>query len=321
MQAVITGGAGFVGSHLAEELLRRGQHVCVIDDLSTGQLTNLSHLQADNRLSTIIGDVRDEALISNAFKDAEVIYHLSATVGVHLAMQEPVRTLQNNIGGAQVVFREAARKGAKVVFTSTSEVYGNLDHTPAQEDWPIVLLSPISPRWAYACSKATGEHLAFAYSREQQLKVIVVRLFNTIGPRQTGLHGMVVPRFVKSALRGEPLMVYGDGFQTRTFAGVRDVTSALADLAENDQAFGRVFNIGGTAEISIGALANLIKNLTRSCSEIRFVPYAAAYGCDFDDTPRRIPDLTNLNKMIACAERYTLREMLEEIIAYEWANL
>lgn len=315
MKALITGGAGFIGSHLAELLLNRGDTVVAIDDLSTGAMENISHLKGHPRFHYHIDSLVNRPLIAELVDDCDLVFHLAAAVGVQLIVQSPVRTITTNISGTEVVLQMAAKKRRKVLLTSTSEVYGKRTEVPFREDDDLLLGPPTKRRWSYACSKAVDEFLAMAYAEEHQVPVIIVRLFNTVGPRQTGRYGMVIPRFVEAALAGTPIYVYGDGSQSRCFAYVGDVVRILAGLADLPQAVGEIINVGTDEETTIEALARQVKALTGSLSEIVSVPYDVAYGHDFEDMQRRVPDLTKLNRLLADRPRTGLHEILVSVIA------
>ncbi|MCX7626705.1 MAG: GDP-mannose 4,6-dehydratase [Candidatus Sumerlaeaceae bacterium] len=307
---LVTGGAGFIGSHLVEALLARGYEVTAIDDLSTGSIRNLDEARKHKRFSYYIDSVMNERLMAELIDRADMVYHLAAAVGVRLIVEKPVHTIETNIRGTEIVLELAARKRKTVLITSTSEVYGKSSKVPFNENDDLVLGSTTRPRWAYACSKAIDEFLGLAYYREFGMPVVIVRLFNTVGPRQTGQYGMVVPRFVTQALKGEPLTVYGDGTQTRAFAYVGDVVEAMIALTENSLAYGQVFNIGNDKEISIAELAQLVIQRTASTSPIEYIPFEKAYDENFEDLQRRVPDLTKVRKLI----NYTPKVCIEEII-------
>lgn len=299
MRALITGGAGFIGSYLAETLLEKGWHVSIIDDLSTGSIRNIEHIKDHPHFKYTINTIMNSPLVAELVDWADCIYHLAATVGVRLIVESPVRTIETNIKGTEIVLEMAAKKGKKVLITSSSEVYGKSVHVPFREDDDLVFGSTTRARWSYACSKAIDEFLALAYFNERRLPVIIVRLFNTVGPRQTGAYGMVIPRFVNQALKGEPLTVYGDGSQTRTFTDVNDVIWALRRLMEESRACGNVFNIGGMTEITILDLAKRIIELSGSSSEISFIPFDKAYdNKNFEDMVRRVPDIQKARSII-----------------------
>jgi UDP-glucose 4-epimerase len=316
LRSLITGGAGFVGSHLAENLLHNGQDVFVLDDLSTGGIDNIEHLKGNPRFHYLIDSVHNEPIVAELVDRCDVIYHLAAAVGVKLIVESPVNTIETNVHGTEVVLKHASKKKKKVLITSTSEVYGKSNSVPFREDQDMVLGPTTKGRWSYACSKALDEFLAIAYWHEQHLPVVVVRLFNTVGPRQTGRYGMVIPTFVQQALAGHPITVYGDGQQSRAFGYVGDVVQALADLAQHPNAVGEVFNIGSSREITINELAQLIKKLTGSSSEIIHIPYDRAYEQGFEDMGRRVPDTSKIEKLIGYKPTVGLEDILERIIAH-----
>lgn len=313
-RSLITGGAGFVGSHLAEELLQRGEEVFVIDDLSTGRIDNIEPLKRNPKFHYLIDSVHKEPVLAELIDRCDIVYHLAAAVGVKLIVESPVNTIETNVHGTEVVLKLANKKKKKVLITSTSEVYGKSTSVPFCEDQDLVLGPTTKGRWSYACSKAIDEFLAIAYWHEQRLPVIIVRLFNTVGPRQTGRYGMVIPNFVQQALNNEPITVYGDGEQSRAFGYVGDVVRALADLARHPQAVGEVFNIGNTKEITINALAERIKQMTGSKSEIIRIPYDRAYEQGFEDMPRRVPDISKIQRLIGYQPTVELDEILERVI-------
>ena len=315
MRCLLTGGAGFVGSHLAEALLNQGQSVQVLDDLSTGSIENVLHLKERRGFEYVIDTVMNERLTAELVDRCDVVFHLAAAVGVKLIVEEPVRTIETNVHGTEVVLKHASKKQKLVVIFSTSEVYGKSTAVPFGEDADLVMGPTSKHRWAYACSKAIDEFLALAYWKEKKLPVIVVRLFNTVGPRQTGRYGMVIPNFVRQALTGDPLTVYGDGRQRRAFGYVGDVVGALIKLAQEPRAVGEVFNVGNPEEVSILDLAHRVKALTNSTSEIVFVPYDQAYEAGFEDMPRRVPDLTRIQQLIGYAPTVGLDEILQRVIA------
>jgi UDP-glucose 4-epimerase len=319
--AIVTGGAGFIGSHLCELLLSQGHKVVVIDDLSTGRLLNIEHLFQDLNFKFIQGTVCDEALMRDIIEPADCIYHLAAAVGVNLIVEKPVHTIETNIHGTEVVLSTANQFGKKVLITSTSEVYGKNEKVPFKEDDDTVLGSTKFSRWSYACSKAIDEFLALAYNRQYSLSVVIVRLFNTIGPRQTGRYGMVVPRFVDWALKDEPLMVYGSGKQSRSFTYVADVIAAMTALMANEKADGQVFNVGSKEEITMEALADKVIKKVGSKSVKKYIPYSEAYGEGFDDMQRRLPCLKKINKIIGYEPKVSLEQMLEHIIADKRAQI
>ena len=315
MKALLTGGAGFVGSHLAETLLDQQHSVQVLDDLSTGSIDNIHHFKNRPRFDYVIDTVMNERLTAELIDRCDVVFHLAAAVGVKLIVEEPVRTIETNVHGTEVMLKHASKKKKLVVIFSTSEVYGKSTAVPFREDTDLVMGPTSKHRWAYACSKAIDEFLALAYWKEQKLPVIIVRLFNTVGPRQTGRYGMVIPNFVRQALTGAPITVYGDGRQRRAFGYVGDVVVALIRLAQEPRAVGGVFNIGNPDEISILDLAHCVKALTNSTSDIVFIPYDQAYEAGFDDMPRRVPDLTRIQQLIGYAPTVGLDEILRRVIA------
>ena len=298
MRVLITGGAGFIGSHLADAYLERGDEVFVIDDLSTGSFENIAHLKQHPRFHYTIGSVNDQPILAELVDQCDAIFHLAAAVGVKLIVESPVKTIENNVHGTEVVLSLANKKKKKVLVASTSEVYGLSSEVPFHEDGNLVMGATTKGRWSYACSKAIDEFLAFAYWREKKLPTIIVRLFNTVGPRQTGQYGMVIPTLVKQALAGQPITVFGDGQQSRCFGYVGDVVDALIKLMDTEASVGQVFNIGSSEEVTILNLAKRIKELTNSKSEITFVPYDEAYEEGFEDMPRRVPDLSKIERVL-----------------------
>jgi UDP-glucose 4-epimerase len=317
MKALITGGAGFVGSHLAEALLARGDEVFVLDNLSTGSIENIEPLKPNPRFHYAIDSVTNEPVCAELIDRVDVIFHLAAAVGVRLIVESPVNTIETNVHGTEMVLKLANKKKKKVLLASTSEVYGKSNDVPFHEEADLVLGPTSKGRWSYACSKAIDEFLALAYFKEKRLPVVIVRLFNTVGPRQTGRYGMVVPNFVKQALLGHPLTVFGDGTQRRCFTYVSDVVDALVRLADQEGAVGQVFNIGNsTEEITILDLAMRVKERTRSKSEIVLVPYAEAYEEGFEDMPRRVPDTSKLTALIGYEPQVHLDEILDRVSAY-----
>jgi UDP-glucose 4-epimerase len=316
MRALITGGAGFIGSHLAEALLEQGHQVTVLDDLSTGSFDNIAHLKGRAGFRYTIDTVMNEPVLAELVDQCDVVYHLAAAVGVRLIVEAPVRTLETNVHGTEVVLKAAAKKQRLVVVASTSEVYGKSDAVPFREDGDIALGPTVKHRWAYACSKALDEFLALAYWKEKRLPVIIVRFFNTVGPRQTGRYGMVVPNFVRQALAGEPITVFGDGTQTRCFTYVGDVVGALTAIVTREAAYGNVYNVGNTEEISILGLAERVKALTKSTSPIVTIPYDQAYESGFEDMPRRVPELARIRALIGYEPRVALDEILRLVIEH-----
>lgn len=314
MRVFITGGAGFVGSHLVDALLQRGDEVFVLDNLSTGSIDNISQYKEHPRFHYTIDSVTNEPLLAEMIDTCDTVVHLAAAVGVKLIVEAPVHTIETNVHGTEVVLKHANKKKKLVVIASTSEVYGKSTAVPFNEETDLVLGPTVKHRWAYACSKLIDEFLALAYWKERKLPVIIVRLFNTVGPRQTGQYGMVIPNFVRQALAGRPITVFGDGTQSRSFTYVGDVVRAMVELIDEPAAIGQVFNIGNTSEISINALAEKVKALTGSSSDIVRIPYERAYEAGFEDMPRRVPDLTKLEKLIGYKPTVELDEILEKVI-------
>lgn len=314
MKTLITGGAGFIGSHLADACIARGDEVFVIDDFSTGTRQNLTQLDGHPRFHCTAGSVRDSDLVEELVDRCDVVYHLAAAVGVKLIVESPVRTIETNVRGTEVVLAAASRQRKRLLITSTSEVYGLSDQVPFREDGNLVMGATNKGRWSYACSKAIDEFLALAYFREKQLPVTIVRLFNTVGPRQTGRYGMVVPTLVQQAIAGQPLTVYGNGRQTRCFGYVGDVVKALLALMERPESAGEVFNIGSMEEVSITQLAERVLSLTGASSDITYVPYSEAYEEGFEDMPRRVPDTSKLKRLIGFAPRTSLDDILRAVI-------
>jgi UDP-glucose 4-epimerase len=316
MRALITGGAGFVGSHLADLLLGQGHEVFVLDNLSTGSIDNIAHLREHKRFHYTIDTVTNEPVLAELVDQADVIFHLAAAVGVKLIVEQPVHTIETNVKGTEVVLTHANKKKKLVLIASTSEVYGKSSAVPFSEEADLVMGSTTKHRWAYACSKAIDEFLALAYWKEKKLPVVIVRLFNTVGPRQTGQYGMVIPNFVRQALSGHPITVFGDGTQTRSFTYVGDVVEALAKLVQEPRAVGRVFNVGNTYEISMRDLAERVKTLTGSSSEIVTIPYDQAYEAGFEDMPRRVPDVGRIHELIGYEPKVQLDEILTRVIDF-----
>ena len=314
MIALITGGAGFVGSHLAERMLADGHEVMVLDNLSTGSIDNISHLKSHPRFSYVVDSVMNEPQLAEMIDRCDVVFHLAAAVGVKLIVEQPVHTLETNVHGTEVVLKHANKKKKVVFIASTSEVYGKSTDLPFRETADLVLGPSSKHRWAYACSKLIDEFLALAYWKERKLPVIIVRLFNTVGPRQTGQYGMVIPNFVRQALAGQPITVFGEGTQSRSFTYVGDVVRAMMALINEPTAIGHVFNIGHGAEISINALAEKVKSLTNSPSEVVHIPYDQAYESGFEDMPRRVPDTTKLQALIGFRPTVELDEILTRVI-------
>jgi UDP-glucose 4-epimerase len=317
VKALITGGAGFVGSHLAEALLERGDEVFVLDNLSTGSIENIEQLKGDRRFHYCIDSIMSEPVTAELIDRVDVVFHLAAAVGVRLIVESPVNTIETNVHGTEMVLKLANKKKKMVLVASTSEVYGKSNSVPFREDADLVMGPTSKGRWSYACSKAIDEFLALAYHKEKRLPVVVVRLFNTVGPRQTGRYGMVIPNFVKQALLGHPLTVYGDGSQSRCFGYVSDVVGALLSLVEHPDAVGEVFNVGNDRqEVTILQLAQRVKELTGSKSEIVRVPYDQAYEEGFEDMIRRVPDVGKLRRLTGYEPKVGLDEILERVIAY-----
>jgi UDP-glucose 4-epimerase len=317
MRALITGGAGFIGSHLAERLLAAGDKVVVIDNLSTGSLLNISTFRNNDNFSFIEGDIQNLGLMEGLVQQCDVIYHLAAAVGVRLIAEDPVRTIETNIGGTEVVLNAANRYGKRILIASSSEVYGKSESVPFCEDDDIVLGSTSYSRWSYACSKAIDEFLGLAFYQQYGLGVVIGRFFNTIGPRQTGQYGMVVPRFIQNALKNEPIQIYGTGRQTRCFSYVGDLVEAITKLINCDRAMGKVFNIGSNEEISIEMLADKIVKMTNSTSKKQYISYEKAYGRPIEDMMRRVPSIDKIKKTICWEPKTSLDEILGEIIESE----
>src|SRR6185295_16882773 len=316
MRALITGGAGFIGSHLSEALLAQGHEVLILDNLSTGSIENIAHLKGRPGFEYFIDTVTNEPLLAELIDRSDVVFHFAAAVGVKLFVEQPVNTIETNVHGTEVVLKHANKKKKLVVIASTSEVYGKSLDVPFREDADLVLGPTPKHRWAYACSKAIDEFLALAYWKERKLPVIIVRFFNTVGPRQTGQYGMVIPNFVRQALAGEPITVFGPGTQSRAFTHVTDVVGALLKLVDEPKAIGQVINIGTTHEISIMALAERVRELSGSKSPIKLIPYEEAYESGFEDMPRRVPDLTKITALIGYKPRFSLDDILSQVIEY-----
>jgi len=316
MRALITGGAGFIGSHLAEALLNDGHEVDIIDNLSTGSIRNVSHLKAHPKFKYVIDTLTNEPVLAELIDRNDVIFHFAAAVGVKLIVEQPVHTIETNVHGTEVVLKHANKKKKKVVIASTSEVYGKNTDVPFREDADLVMGPTSKHRWAYACSKAIDEFLALAYFKERKLPVVVVRFFNTVGPRQTGQYGMVLPTFVRQALANEPITVFGDGTQSRSFTYIADVVDCLLRLVKEPKAVGGVFNIGNRQEVTILALAEKVKAATGSSSKIVLVPYDEAYEAGFEDMPRRVPDLTKVKGLVDYEPRVQLDEIIRHVVAH-----
>jgi len=316
VRALITGGAGFIGSHLAERLLRDGHEVAVLDNLSTGSIDNISHLKTTPGFSYAIDSVTNESLLAEMIDRSDVVFHLAAAVGVKLIVEQPVHTIETNVHGTEVVLKHANKKKKLVFIASTSEVYGKSTDVPFREGAELVLGATVKHRWAYACSKLIDEFLALAYWKERKLPVIIVRLFNTVGPRQTGQYGMVLPTFVRQALAGHPITVFGDGKQTRSFTFVGDVVDALIKLTNEPRAIGGVFNVGNTDEVSIRELAERVKTLSGSQSTIQYVPYDEAYEAGFEDMPRRVPDISKIRALVGYEPKLELNAIIRTVIEH-----
>jgi UDP-glucose 4-epimerase len=316
MRVLITGGSGFVGSHLAEALLERGDEVFILDNLSTGSIENVVHLKANPRFHYTIDAVENEPVLAELIDRCDIVVHLAAAVGVKLIVEQPVHTIETNVHGTEVVLKHANKKKKLVLIASTSEVYGKSTDVPFREEADLVLGPTGKHRWAYACSKMIDEFLALAYWKERKLPVIVVRLFNTVGPRQTGQYGMVIPNFVRQALAGRPITVFGDGTQSRSFTYVGDVVRAMVALINEPRAVGQVFNIGNGHEITIGDLALKVKQMTGSASPIVKIPYDEAYEAGFEDMPRRVPDISRIRSLIGYEPTVELEETLTRVIEH-----
>lgn len=316
MRYLITGGAGFIGSHLSERLLERGESVVLLDNLSTGSMENIRHLKSSPHLEYHLDGIENRQLLAELVDDADVIIHFAAAVGVKLIVESPVRTIETNVNGTQLVLEAACKKKKLVLIASTSEVYGKNTNVPFHEDSDLVLGPSTKGRWSYAASKALDEFLALAYWKEKHQPVIIARFFNTVGPRQTGRYGMVVPNFVKRALNNVPIEVYGDGTQSRCFCDVRDTVEALLRLIPLERAIGEVINIGNTEEVTIGDLAKIVKRRTNSSSPIHFVPYDKAYEPGFEDMMRRVPCIEKLHSMTGFRPQTSLAEIIDRVTAH-----
>jgi UDP-glucose 4-epimerase len=321
IKALITGGAGFIGSHLAERLLEQGQEVTIIDNLSTGQFDNIAHLEKRIGFHYAIEDIRNATVMDRLVSECDVIYHLAAAVGVFSIVSSPIDTIEINVGGTEVVLRTARRYRKKVLIASTSEVYGKNDKVPFNEDDDRTLGATTKSRWSYAASKELDEFLALAYHKAADLPVVIFRLFNTVGARQRGHYGMVLPRFVQWALKNEPIQVYGDGHQQRCFCNVNDVVQAVIGLAGSPRTVGQVFNIGSNQEISIYELAERVRSRTGSRSEIMLIPYDQAYETGFEDMRRRVPDVGKIKQVTGWEPVTSLDETIDQIIAYQKSRL
>lgn len=317
MKVLITGGAGFIGGHLTEALLKAGHKVAALDDLSTGRMENVEHLKNNPGFELVVGTVLNGYLVDKLVERCDVVFHLAAAVGVELIVKKPLESLTTNIKGSETVLEMVHRYNKKILITSTSEIYGKNVNGPLKEGDDRILGSPLKVRWSYSTAKAVDEMLAYVYWKEKGVPSIIVRLFNTVGPRQTGYYGMVVPRFISQALKNESITVYGTGKQTRCFTHVKDVVRALIKLAEEPKAVGEVFNIGSQEEISIEQLAKEVIKITKSKSKIKYIPYEKAYEEGFEDMQRRVPDTSKINKLIGFNPTYTLQEIIKDIVKYQ----
>ncbi|HUI06883.1 MAG TPA: GDP-mannose 4,6-dehydratase [Verrucomicrobiae bacterium] len=319
-KVLITGGAGFIGSHLCEALLATGREVFVLDDLSTGSLANIHHLQSHPHFHFVKGSILNADAVGEMVRAVDFIYHLAAAVGVDLVVRSPVKTIESNVWGSENVLAAASDHGVGVLLTSTSEVYGKSNKAMFHEDDDLLIGPSTQGRWSYACSKLLDEFMAIAYWREKKLPVIIVRLFNTVGPRQTGRYGMVLPRFVEQALHAEPLTIYGDGQQSRCFCHVNDVIRALTELPNQSRAVGQIYNVGGTEEITMVELAQRVKQFAESRSELRFVPYDQAYAKGFEDMRRRKPNTDKIRQLLGWQPTYALNDIIRSTVKYHRGN-
>ncbi len=315
MRALITGGAGFIGSHLADRLLERGDQVVLLDDLSTGRLANIEHLNGRADAEFVLGSILNADLVDHVVSRVDTVFHLAAAVGVNLIVEKPLESMITNIRGTETVVEKAHKYNTRILVMSTSEIYGKNTSDSLSEDDDRILGSPLKSRWSYSEAKAIDEILAYTYWREKGLETVIIRLFNTVGPRQTGSYGMVVPRFVGQALRHQPLTIFGEGTQTRCFCHVSDVVGGLVALSEHPEAFGRVFNLGGTEEISIGDLAERIIELAGSDSEVEYIPYDAAYEEGFEDMVRRVPNVDRARRLVGFEPSVGLDDTILSVIA------
>jgi len=316
MKVLITGGAGFIGSHLSDELIALGNEVAILDDLSTGRFENIAHLDGNKSFQFIEGTILNETLVDKLVERCDVVYHLAAAVGVDLVVKKPLESLVTNIKGSEIVLDMAHRYHKKILITSTSEIYGKNTNGPLKEDDDRILGSPLKVRWGYSTAKAVDEMLAYIYWKEKNVPTIIVRLFNTVGPRQTGAYGMVIPRFVNQALKNEDLTVYGTGKQTRCFLHVKDVIKTLIKLMSNKDALGQVFNIGSQEEISIENLAKKITEITKSKSKLVYISYEKAYEEGFEDMQRRLPDTAKVNKLVGFKPTIDLEGIIKSVVEY-----
>ena len=316
MKVLITGGAGFIGSHLAETLVNHGHEVVALDNLSTGRVENVSHLNGNPAFQLVVGSILDDRLVDKFVERCDAIFHLAAAVGVELIVKQPLESLTTNIRGSEIVLEMAHRYRKRVLITSTSEIYGKNTNGPLREDEDRILGSPLKSRWSYSTSKAVDEILAYTYWKEKGIPTVIVRLFNTVGPRQTGAYGMVIPRFIQQALRGEPLTIFGDGQQSRCFLHVKDAVTAMIALMELPSAAGEAFNIGSQEEVTIEQLAKRVVELTGSPSTTSYIPYSEAYEEGFEDMARRVPDIHKANRFVGFTPTMNLRDILQSVIAY-----
>jgi UDP-glucose 4-epimerase len=316
MKILITGGAGFIGSHLADKLIEAGNEVMVLDNLSTGRFENIAHLDGNKKFSFVEGTILNEALVDKLVEKVDVVYHLAAAVGVDLIVKKPLESLTTNIKGSEIVLEMVHRYHKKVLITSTSEIYGKNANGPLKEDDDRILGSPLKSRWGYSTAKAVDEMLAYEYWRQKQVPVVIVRLFNTVGPRQTGAYGMVIPRFVTQALKSESVTIYGTGKQSRCFLHVKDVVDTLIKLMNSDEAVGKVFNIGSQEEISIENLAKKIMDVTKSKSKIVYIPYNKAYEEGFEDMERRVPDTAKVRAAVGFKPTVDLEGIIKSVVDY-----
>ncbi|MDO8730211.1 MAG: GDP-mannose 4,6-dehydratase [Candidatus Omnitrophota bacterium] len=316
MKALITGGAGFIGSHLAEELIAQGHQVVALDNLSTGRMENIRHLQGNPNFQLVIASILEERVVDKFVERCDVVFHLAAAVGVELIINHPLESLTTNIRGSEIVLETAYRYHKKLLLTSTSEIYGKNTSGPLKEDEDRILGSPLKSRWSYSTSKAVDEILAYTYWKEKGLPTVIIRLFNTVGPRQTGAYGMVIPRFVQQALKGEPITVYGNGKQSRCFLYVKDAVRSLIALMNLTESAGEAFNLGSQEEVTIEELAKQVISLTQSGSKLVYIPYDQAYEAGFEDMARRVPDTSKAKKYVGFAPTKSLKEILESVIAY-----
>jgi len=316
MKFLVTGGAGFIGSHLAEGLLRHNNQVTILDNFSTGRLENVSHLVDNTNFQIVRGSILDEGLVNKLVENANVVFHLAAAVGVELIVKKPLESMTTNIKGSEIVLEAACRYNRKILITSTSEIYGKNANGPLKEGDDRILGSPLKSRWSYSTSKAVDEILSYIYFKEYNLPTIIVRLFNTVGPRQSGAYGMVIPRFVNQALKNEPLTIYGDGKQSRCFLHVKDAVNAMIKLIDNPKAIGDVFNLGSLEEITIEELAKKVIQITKSNSKVVYIPYDKAYEEGFEDMPRRVPDITKIHNLIDFRPTVNLNGIIEDVVKY-----